>query len=148
MDGIDPDCVVAVRYDGYEGYYSFYNADYSFLSLGDLIDKLDLENHLVINNSFQHTVWLDEDRENNWFRWDFYHLPDVSVVWDMLLSERDVPDSSDASNEELGWEIMSISIDYSTCRAVQYRHRAFRQWLSGNQYPGYIQGIQDRHRPH
>ena len=64
LDGIDPACVVAVQYADYEGFYSFYNADYPFETLGDLIDKLDLKNRLVFNNSFQHTVWLDEDKEN------------------------------------------------------------------------------------
>ena len=112
LDGIDPACVVAVQYADYEGFYSFYNADYPFETLGDLIDKLDLKNRLVFNNSFQHTVWLDEDKENYWFRWDYYRLPDTAIIWDRLLSERDIPNSSDTSNKELGWEMMSISIDY------------------------------------
>ena len=56
IQDIDPGCVVAVRYEGYAGYYGFFNATYTFETLTDLIDRLDLAEHLKINNTFIHSV--------------------------------------------------------------------------------------------
>ena len=47
---IDPDCVVAVRYEGYDGYYGFFNVTSSFETLADLINRLDLPEHLKIRS--------------------------------------------------------------------------------------------------
>ena len=111
VQGIDPDCVVAVRYEGYDGYYGFFNAAFSFETLADLINRLDLPRHLKINNTFIHAVWQG-DVSKELLRWDTYSLPDPGVVWDQLLAQTDMVNEGEAFRDKPGWEVISISIDY------------------------------------
>ena len=109
---IDPDCVVAVRYEGYDGYYGFINGTSSFETLAALINRLDLPEHLKINNTFIHSVWYG-DAKKELLRWDTYSLPDPGIVWEQLLARTDVVNEGEAARDKLGWEVMSISIDYA-----------------------------------
>lgn len=109
---IDPDCVVAIRYEGYDGYYGFFNPTCTFETLADLIDRLDLSEHLKINNTFIHNVWYG-DAKKDLLRWDTYSLPDPGIVWDQLLARTDIVNEGEAARDKLGWEVLSISIDYA-----------------------------------
>ena len=109
---IDPDCVVAVRYEGYDGYYGFFNASVTFKTLADLINRLDLTEHLKINNTFTYSVWQG-DAQKDLLRWDYYSLPDPGIVWDQLLARTDIVNEGEAARDKLGWEVLSISIDYA-----------------------------------
>ncbi len=108
---IDPDAVVAVRYEGFNGYYGFFNSTYSFATLGDLINSLNLPKHLQINNIFQHSVWHG-DVNKELLRYEYYKLPDPAVIWKQLLAQTDIVNEGEATRAKLGWEVMSISIDY------------------------------------
>lgn len=109
---IDPDCVVAVRYEGYDGYYGFFNSGADFATLGDLIDRLNLTDYLQLNNTFIHSVWSGESNKEL-LRWDYYSLPDPGIVWDQLLARTDIVNEGEAIRDKLGWEVLSISIDYA-----------------------------------
>ena len=109
---IDPDCVVAIRYEGYDGYYGFFNLTCTFDTLEDLLNRLDLPEHLKINNTFIHDVWQG-DAEKELLRWDYYSLPDPGIVWDQLLARTDISNEGEAARDKLGWEVLSISIDYA-----------------------------------
>jgi hypothetical protein len=112
IKAIDPECVVAVRYEGYDGYYGFFNSDVEFATLGDLIDRLNLPEHLQLNNTFIHSVWHGEGNKAL-LRWDYYSLPDPGIVWDQLLVRTDIVNEGERVRNKLGWEVMSISIDYA-----------------------------------
>lgn len=109
---IDPDCVVAVRYEGYGGYYGFYNSTFPFVTLADLISRLNLPEHLKFNNRFTHSVWHG-DVNKELLRWDIYSVPDPDVVWDQLLVRTDIDNEGEAVRDTLGWEVLSISIEYA-----------------------------------
>ena len=109
---IDPDCVVAVRYEGYDGYYGFFNSTYTFKTLADLINRLDLPEHLKINNTFIRSVWQG-DAQKDLLRWEYYSLPDPGIVWGRLLARTDIVNEGEAARDKLGWEVLSISIDYA-----------------------------------
>jgi len=112
IKNIDPDCVVAVRYEGYEGYYGFFNSGYTFKTLDDLITRLNLREHLQINNIFIHDIWQGETQKEL-LRWDYYSLPDQKIVWDILLANKAIVNEGESARYKLGWEIMSVSIDYA-----------------------------------
>ena len=112
VKNIDPDCVVAVRYEGYEGYYGFFNSGYQFKTLDDLITRLNLPVHMQLNNIFIHNIWQGETQKEL-LRWDYYSLPDQKIVWDILLANRAIINEGESARYKLGWEIMSISIDYA-----------------------------------
>lgn len=109
---IDLDCVVAVRYEGYDGYYGFFNLTFKFETLADLINRLDLPEHLKINNTFIRSVWQG-DAQKDLLRWEYYSLPDPGIVWDRLLARTDIVNEGEAARDKLGWEVLSISIDYA-----------------------------------
>jgi hypothetical protein len=109
---IDPDCVVAVRYEGYDGYYGFYNANVSFKTLADLINRLDLTEHLKIDDLFIHAVWQG-DNQKDLLRLEYYRLPDPGIVWDRLFARTDIANEGEAAGDKLGREVLSISIDYA-----------------------------------
>ena len=110
---IDPECVVAVRYEGYDGYYGFSNStSYTFKTLADLINRLDLREHLKINNTFVRSVWQG-DAQKDLLRWEYYSLPDPGIVWGRLLTRTDIVNEGEAARDKLGWEVLSISIDYA-----------------------------------
>jgi hypothetical protein len=67
----------------------FFNSTYTFKTLADLINRLDLPEHLQINNTFIHSVWQG-DAQKEVLRWDYYSLRDPGVVWDQLLARTDI----------------------------------------------------------
>lgn len=109
---IDPDCVVAVRYEGFDGYYGFFNANVTFKTLADLINRLDLAKHLKINDSFMYSVWHG-DNPKDLLRLEYYRLPDPGIVWDQLFARTDIVNEGEAARDKLGWDVLSISIDYA-----------------------------------
>jgi hypothetical protein len=109
---IDPDCVVAVRYEGCDGYYGFFNANVTFKTLADLINRLDLTEHLKINDLFIRSVWHG-DNQKDLLRLEYYRLPDPDIVWDQLFARTDIVNEGEAARDKLGWEVLSISIDYA-----------------------------------
>lgn len=109
---IDPDCVVAVRYEGHDGYYGFFNAHATFKTLADLISRLDLRERLKINDLVMHSVWHG-DRQKDLLRLEYYRLPDPGIVWDRLLTRTDIVNEGEVAPDQLGWEVLGISIDYA-----------------------------------
>ncbi|MDW7658798.1 MAG: hypothetical protein SCM11_16640, partial [Bacillota bacterium] len=103
IQDIDPDCVVAVRYEGHEGYYGFFNTTYAFKTLADLITRLNLPEHLQLNNTFIHSVWQGE-KQKDLLRWDYYSLPDPGIVWDQLLAQTAIVNEGEAIRDKPGWE--------------------------------------------
>lgn len=51
--GVDSARIVAVKYEGYDGYYAFMNDEYNMpATLGELIDRLDLTNNIKLNSFY------------------------------------------------------------------------------------------------
>ena len=46
-------------------------------------------------------------------RWDYYSLRDPGVVWDQLLARTDITNEGETARNKLGWEVLSIGIDYA-----------------------------------
>lgn len=53
IQGISPDCAVAVRFEGYDGYYSYTNRAYFPSALGELMDSLSLTETLSFGTVYR-----------------------------------------------------------------------------------------------
>lgn len=102
LSSISPACGLAVKYDGYQGFFPFTTYMYQPETLGDLINDLSLRQNLVFG-SIYYGYWQDGD-----YRMATYTLPDASVIWSLLLSDPSVKNSGDA---HYGASLMDISID-------------------------------------
>ena len=75
--GISSNCAVAVKFNGYDSYYTYTNRDYSPTTLGELVDALDLNNTISFG-----TLSLEDDRT---FVTDY----DRSIISELLNKYRD-----------------------------------------------------------
>jgi hypothetical protein len=110
LQGISSECAVAVKVAGDEGYYPFKNPYYEPATLGDLIDGLNLREHLVFNRI--HYDYF----EDGVYVMSVYTLPDYAVLWDLLLADTAAKYEPDML---LGASLMGVSIDV---KVVGYRN--------------------------
>lgn len=103
---ISPDCLIAVKFDGSNGYYSYANKNYCPATLGDLINDLDLHKTLVVANQFSYGT----DKDGNYVSM-LYTVPDTSIVWTTLLNNTGAKNVwSDADADTLRSGLMSVSV--------------------------------------
>ncbi len=107
LKSISSKCAVAVKYEGYDGYYPFNSHDYIPATLSDLINDLNLRENLVFNKIY-YSYWKDNVVANGNYITMEYTLPDTSVIWDLLLSDTSIKNAGD---EHYTAEEMGISID-------------------------------------
>ncbi|QVK18632.1 hypothetical protein KHQ81_02640 [Mycoplasmatota bacterium] len=107
IKSIASNAVVAVKFDEYEGYYSYINNSYNPESLGNLIDDLNLHKNLGFNKIY-YSYWKDGILENGNYIQMEYTLSDTSVIWDILLSDTSLKNEGDTY---YGATKMGISID-------------------------------------
>lgn len=107
IKSISSNAVVAVKFAGYEGYYSYSNNYYIPTTLGDLINDLNLHENLVFNKIY-YSYWKDGIVANGNYIQMEYTLDDTSVIWDLLLSDTSLKNDGD---KFYGASEMSISID-------------------------------------
>lgn len=108
VKSVSSDCVIAVKYQGYKGYYIFSNSYYYPETLGDFIADLNLKENLVINNKIYYSYWKDGVVASGNYVSMVYSLPDTSVIWDLLLSDTSVKNAGDKYYKE---SLMGISVD-------------------------------------
>lgn len=89
------ECAYAIKFEGDKEYYSYLNTNYEFDTLGDFIEKLNLEEYLQFGTATY---------KNNIVYKDF----DDSIVWDMLLSDYSLTNTS-LTNNNYKNPLMSIS---------------------------------------
>ena len=105
------ECAYAIKFEGDKEYYSYLNTTYEFETLGDFIEKLNLEEYLQFGTATY---------KNNIVYKDF----DDSIVWDMLLSDYSLTNTSLTNNnyknplmsintniEALGIENVSLAVN-------------------------------------
>ena len=92
--GMNPECAVAIRMADGEGFQLYINPWYSFDTLGDLIEDLNLRENLTFG-----AVYDDQS---------VYTLPDPDAVWDLLLSDPTLVNMGSGSGSEAA---ASMSID-------------------------------------
>ena len=80
--------VAAVKFEGFKGYYPYSNMWYTPETLGDFIDDLNLKENLIINNKFYYEYWDGGAPGKGNYIMTEYSLPDPSVIWELLLSDR------------------------------------------------------------
>jgi len=107
IKGMSSEFAVAVKYEGYDGYYPFINWMHKPETLGDLIDGVNLTENLVFNSVY-YSYWKDGIIADGNYITMIYTLSDYSVIWDMLLSDTSVKNAGDGF---YGLSVMDISID-------------------------------------
>lgn len=107
LRSVSSDAVIAVKFDGYDNYYSFLNSYYNPATLGDLINDLNLHENLTINNIYYH-YWNDNSLENGEYIQVEYTVSNPKFIWDLLLSDTSIKNEGDTNYEE---SEMSISIN-------------------------------------
>ena len=110
--GVDSNRILAVKYDGYDGYYAFMNDNQQApATLGDLIDALDLTNNIKLNS-----FYYDEDQDH---RDEHYALSNENsnALWNILKECSSAPIGSDEdyrnsynSTMELSFAITSSTL--------------------------------------
>lgn len=95
INNVYKECAYAIKFEGDKEYYSYLNTNYEFETLGDFIEKLNLEEYLQFGTATY---------KNNIVYKDF----DDSIVWDMLLSDYSLVNTS-LTNNNYKNSLMSIS---------------------------------------
>lgn len=108
IKSVSSQCIVAIKYQGYKGYYPFINSCYTPATLGDFIKDLNLKENLIINNKIYYSYWKDDVIAPGNYITMAYSLPDPSVIWDLLLSDASIKNSGD---EHYTNSLMDVSID-------------------------------------
>lgn len=104
IQGLSPDCALAVQYDGTDTWYSFYNWRYRPETLGQFIDDLDLREQLHFGK-----VYYEYRKPNgDWASVEFEGLP-ADAVWEMLLSAREAENIH--TDTSFSRRVMDISVD-------------------------------------
>lgn len=107
VKSIGSEFLLAIKYDGYEGFYSFIPGNYNPETLGDFIEDLNLRENLAFSGM------LNYDREYPMSD-EAYPLPDSDYIWDFLLSNNDavcqVPDELDNSGDLFTKNRININI--------------------------------------
>lgn len=91
MQGVSPECAVAVQYEGTEEWYPALNHSYAPQTLGQFVDDLNLRENLTFG-TITYTYWSDgEYAQVN------FDSVDSGKIWEMLLSN--------AEAENVCWEL-------------------------------------------
>ncbi len=105
IKNIAPECAVAVKIDGEDGYYVYINTEYVPETLGDMIVDLNLRETLSFGKAYS-------DRyENSPYRTYIsrtYEDFDDSIVWNMILADTDI---KNVSYDRYSEKIIHLSVD-------------------------------------
>lgn len=110
IKGVDSNRIVAVKYDGYDGYYAFLREDREQLNtFGELVSALDLTQKIKLNS-----VYYDEENDGNDTD-EHYALSDENsdALWNILKECFDAP-SVDSSLYDRSKRKLSFAIDSDT----------------------------------
>ena len=111
ITGVDSERIVAVKYEGYDGYYAFIKDAYQAPNtLGGLIDSLDLSNNVKLNS-----FYYDEKNDGNDVE-EHYALSDSksAELWNIIKKYADAPKASQelfsGTEERIGFAINSSTL--------------------------------------
>ncbi|MBQ2676532.1 MAG: hypothetical protein IJF54_03910 [Clostridia bacterium] len=104
IKGISEKCAVALQFEGRTDYYVYINSDYKPATLEQLINDLNLKQHISFG-----TVWYSYHDENkNYVSVEFVDLPD-NKVWEMLLNDTSLENVYDQA--QMYMRKMSVSVN-------------------------------------
>lgn len=101
---ISSECAMALQFEGRTDYYVYVSSWYRPKTLGEFIDVLNLQETLSFGKAHYKFYTGDNDYVNIEFE-DF----DDRIVWDMLLSDRELENVY--SDKEMYINVMSVSVD-------------------------------------
>ena len=104
INGIDVHCAAALKFDDSEDFYVYINSYYLPSTLGEFIDALALEKNISFG-SVSYTYFENGSYKNI----EFTDLND-SVIWDILLSDRDIK-ATDNYDSHNFIAIMSVGVN-------------------------------------
>jgi len=104
---VTADFAVAVKFDGTDEYYPYLNGFYAPKDLQGFINDLNLRENLVLHNLLERQYTKD-----NQVLTAEYTLPDIDVIWEMLLSHGEAV--SVREETEVGEQLLSCAIDLKT----------------------------------
>ncbi|MDD6263407.1 MAG: hypothetical protein PUA83_10050 [Clostridiales bacterium] len=103
--GISSECAVSLEFEDGKGKFVYVNSSYEAETLGDFIDDLNLEENLSAGNAYYN--WHKPDGSFSTVRFDDFG---DEIIWEMLLSDRSVPESGDTLDFAT---VLSVSIDHA-----------------------------------
>jgi hypothetical protein len=109
LKNISPKCAVAIKYDGYSGFFTFSNWNYSPETLGDFAADLNLRENLVaktIHDSYSERLADGEGIR----RLTQYEPPEMSVVWDMLFSDLSINNKGSVNRRNIDDMYMAVDV--------------------------------------
>lgn len=105
IEGINPDCALAVQFNGETVAYAYLDHYYQPETLGDLLDALSLERNLTFGS-----VYYDFIRDGDYVDVEFPEVP-AEKIWE-LLSDRSAATLSAGEYESVFYhEMMSVSVN-------------------------------------
>ena len=102
---ISTECAVAVQYEGASICYAAVNSSYRPETLGQLIEDLDLQNHLIVNGAS-----YEYHKPISGFASIYFEHLDTAKVWDLLLSNPAAVNEYDDLDLERPKAILNIGI--------------------------------------
>ncbi len=112
INGVSPDCALAVRYDGYEEYFTCWNLNYSPADLGQLFRDIGFPDEAVLRNAHIYQVWYDGSNQYSFS--GAYECPDMATLSGLLFTDLSVPalpDADDTYDYSEGISDVSFSAD-------------------------------------
>lgn len=104
---INPECAIAVRYEGHDTVYACVNSYYRPETLGQFIEDLNLREEVSFGTVYY--KWRSPSGRHANIRFDDV---DDQVIWDMLLTKTDAENIYDESKlHEMPRRIMGASVD-------------------------------------
>lgn len=105
IKNINPECAVAVKIDGEDGYYVYINTEYVPETLLDMIDDLNLRETLSFGKAYSDRYEYSPYR--TYISRTYEDFSDT-IVWDMLLDDTDI---KNVSYDRYHEKIISLSVD-------------------------------------
>ena len=105
LDGVQSSCAVGVQFADGGAVYPYLVLEYRPETLGQMISDLDLEKTL----SFGVAECYGFDADGNWHRTQ-YEVDDA-LIWEMLLSDRSVPNIADYDSHTFGKTDVDIAVN-------------------------------------
>ena len=101
---VTTDFAVAVKFDGTQEYYPYLSADYAPKDLQGFLADLNLRENLVLHNRLERQYAEGEQLISA-----EYTLPDIDIIWEMLLSRGDAKNVQEELDS--GEQLLSCAID-------------------------------------
>jgi hypothetical protein len=110
LKNVSPECAVAIKYDGYSGFFTFSNGRYSPETLGDFVADLNLRENLVVN--YVGYTYREQSADGKGiYKYDQYEPPEMSVIWNMLFFDLSIKNAGPDHHHD---NKMGMAVDVKT----------------------------------